>query len=135
MTKRAKLRVWTLIVLVSIAIAIALRYLFLENLALSYMGTTPRTGIFKPEYTWMEITSEDQRQYYLEEFQLKLPEIDFSNNNMIISKHKIYKAYYAKYECSCDGAPNGLAVFNYLSSRKKIYIYKIPKILISQGVG
>lgn len=57
MTKRAKLRVWTLIVLVSIAIAIALRYLFLENLTLSYMGTTPRNGIFNPGYTWMEITS------------------------------------------------------------------------------
>lgn len=135
MTKRAKLRVWTLIGLVIIAVTVALRYLFLENLALSYMGTTPRNGIFNPEYTWMEITSEDQRQYYLEEFQLKLPEIDFDQNNMIISKHKIYKAYYTKYECSCDGAPDGLAVFNYLSSRKKFYIYKIPKILISQGVG
>ncbi|ULO08493.1 hypothetical protein H1230_06715 [Paenibacillus sp. 19GGS1-52] len=135
MSKRTKLILRTIIALIGIVVLVTLRYIFLANLNLSYEGTTQRNDKFTPEYTWIEITSESQKQYYLDEYQLKLPIIDFNKNYMIISKYKIYKAYYTKHECICEGAPEGLAIFNYFSSQKNYYIYRIPKILISQGIG
>ena len=104
----------------------------LGTLALS-KGTEPDE--FFNDEDWLVITGEEQRQNWIESG-YKLPSVNFKENFIVLSSFKI-KNLYKKRGCDeCTGVPNGFALYDYFNSDEGIYyIYAIPPIRLSQGVG
>ncbi len=87
------------------------------------------------EFEWIIISGEEQRKNWEEEGYV-IPLIDFSKNNLIISRHKISKLYRKAFNDPCLGVPDGKAIFDKKNSDKNFYyFYLMPKIVLSQGVG
>ena len=84
---------------------------------------------------WLVITGEDQRKHWVEAG-YNLPSVDFKKRFIVLSNHKI-KALYKEDSCDvCTGVPNGFALYDYFkTSQGTFYIYEIPAIWLSQGVG
>jgi hypothetical protein len=111
-----------------------------EKIALKELGAIELSkgnkehDFFDDEY-WLVITGDEQRTNWVESG-YKLPQVDFDKTFIILSNHKI-KALYKEDGCdACTGVPNGFAVYDYFNSTEgAYYIYEIPSIWLSQGVG
>lgn len=88
------------------------------------------------DYDWFLVTQKNQYQNWISAG-LGLPECDFSKNYLILSRYKIESLYYhPNYIDECCGAPPGFAELkSNKSERGKVYIYIMPKIMLSQGIG
>lgn len=138
----------TKVVALLIIISIATTYVFFrfnviwtgEKIDLSELGTFKLAkGMDEHEFfddqDWLIITSEEQRLNW-QESGYNLPAVDFKETFIILSNHKI-KGLYKEDGCDvCVGVPNGFALYDYFNSNKgTYYIYAIPAIWLSQGVG
>lgn len=84
---------------------------------------------------WLIITSEDQRLNW-KDSGYNLPVVNFKETFIVLSNHKIKKLYKEDSCDACTGVPNGFALYDFFNSDKgTYYIYSIPAIWLSQGVG
>lgn len=84
---------------------------------------------------WVIVTNKTQKQNFELEGYI-LPEIDFNKNFIIISKFKIKKLYKKSKKNNCTGGYDGIAIFNIKESNEELYyIYLMPPLLLSQGIG
>jgi hypothetical protein len=109
--------------------------LLLQKIPIQYVGELDATKNlpfikypYNSEYTWFINWLADG---------LSLPHCDFSKNYLILSQYKIDRLYFhPNHIDECCGAPPGFADLNRLASKShKVYIYKMPKILLTQGIG
>ena len=117
--------------------------LLLQEIPIVYLGELEATNNlpfikypYNSEYTWFMITGAPQYNNWIADG-LSLPLCDFSNNYLILSQYKIDSLYFhPNYIDECCGAPPGFTDLNRLGSKShKVYIYKMPKILLTQGIG
>lgn len=89
-----------------------------------------------PEYTWFIVSNQPQYENWLADG-LSLPPCDFSKNYLILSQYKINGIYFSpNYIDECCGAPPGFADLDRIhSTNHKVYIYKMPKVLLTQAIG
>jgi hypothetical protein len=129
-------------------ICIAVAYLYYrfnviwtgEKIDVKELGTievskeTEKYNFFDDE-DWLIITGEEQRKNWIASG-YPLPRVDFKKSFIVLSNYKM-KAIYQENGCdSCTGVPNGFALYDYFNSVKgTYYIYEIPAIRLSQGVG
>jgi hypothetical protein len=92
-------------------------------------------GDFFDDADWLIITAEEQRLNWRKSG-YNLPSVNFKERFIILSNHRI-KALYKENGCDeCTGVPNGFALYDYLGTDSRMYyIYTIPVIRLSQGVG
>lgn len=86
-------------------------------------------------FEWIIICEESQRINLMKEG-YTIPDIDFSKNNLIISRYKISRLYQKACDNPYTGVPDGRVVFDKKNSNEDFYyFYLIPKVKLSQGVG
>jgi len=117
--------------------------LLLQKIPIEYVGELGATKNlpfikypYNSEYTWFMVTGETQYNNWIADG-LLLPPCDFSKNYLILSQYKVNRLYFhPNYIDECCGAPPGFADLNRIGSKnRKVYIYKMPKILLTQGIG
>jgi hypothetical protein len=138
----------TKVIALGIIIVVATIYLFFkfnivwtgEKIELKELGTLKlETGTdehhFFDNQDWLVITGEEQRLNWTESG-YNLPAVNFQETFIVLSNHKI-RGIYKEDSCDvCTGVPNGFALYDYFNSDKgTYYIYSIPTIWLSQGVG
>jgi hypothetical protein len=139
-----KFRLIAILLLLALALATwSWKQMFLQEIPIKYVceidviNTLPFIKYpNKSHYIWFMITSRPQYENWLKE-DLKLPPNDFSESYLIISKYKIDGLYFSpKYVDNCVGAPPGFIDFDRgQSTAHKAYIYKMPKIILTQALG
>lgn len=86
-------------------------------------------------YDWFIVSSNTQRNN-LEDDGYVLPEVDFSEFFLIISRYKILKLYRRAWVNPCTGVPDGRPRFDKNTSKEdQYYLYLMPRVWLSQGVG
>lgn len=137
-----KIYVFLLILALIIVIFILMnKYLFKKRIEINYIGSyqyfdknSNYTNYFNSN-DWVIISNKQQRKNWIESGYI-IPEIDFNKNNIIISKYKIIKLYHKKYINRCSGVYDGIVIFNKRKSDNNFYyIYIMPKIILTQGIG
>jgi hypothetical protein len=84
---------------------------------------------------WIILTNEHQKVNW-ERAGYIIPLVDFNKNFIIISRYKISSLYQKAGTNKCLGVPDGKAVFDKANSNTNFfYIYLMPTIMLSQGVG
>lgn len=87
------------------------------------------------ELEWFILHDTDHVKNW-EKFGYVVPQIDFKNHYLIMSKYKILKLYQKPGCDECTGVPDGEAIFDKENSDKgSYYFYLMPKVMLSQGVG
>jgi len=87
------------------------------------------------DFEWIKISGEEQKKN-LEQEGYVIPYIDFDKNYLILSRYKISKLYLKAGRSKCSGVPDGRAIFDKENSNTDFYyIYLMPRIMLSQGVG
>jgi len=86
-------------------------------------------------FDWFIVSSDKQKDILVKAGYF-LPDVNFENNNLIVSRFKISKLYRSIGNNPDLGIPDGRAVFDKRnSSYGCYYLYLMPKIMLSQGVG
>lgn len=86
-------------------------------------------------FNWFIVSTVTQR-INLEESGYHLPEIDFNKHYLILSRFKISKLYQSIFKCPCSGVPKGRLYFDKENSKDdSYYVYLMPPIMLSQGIG
>jgi hypothetical protein len=141
-TKKFKISIFVFLLL-AFLVLLNWKPLLLQKIPIEYVGELEATKNlpfikypFNGEYTWFMITGEPQYKNWHADG-LSLPDCDFSKNYLILSQYKIDRLYFhPNYIDECCGAPPGFADLNRLGSKShKVYIYKMPRILLTQGIG
>jgi len=137
-----KIYVYLLIIVFIIVIFISMKnYIFKKRIELNYIGSyqyfeknSNYTNYFNSN-DWVIISNKQQRKNWIESGYI-IPKIDFNKNFIIISKYKIIKLYQKKYINRCSGVSDGIVIFNKRKSDSNFYyIYLMPKIMLTQGIG
>ena len=126
-----------IIIVIFTLIILFILYIFIgDKINISYIKTT-NANIEWGEIpgNWFIITHREQYNNWLKKG-LELPIVDFNNNFLIVSKLKIFRLYKSKIINGDCGAYDGIAIYNFISSKpNKYYIYIMDKIWLSQGIG
>lgn len=86
-------------------------------------------------YEWFIVTNENQRSN-LEIEGYIIPSVDFNQNYLILSRYKILSLYIKKFCFQCSRVPEGKVIFDKLKSKDDTYyIYRMPRIMLIQGIG
>ncbi len=131
-----------LLIFASIIIFIIMKnFLFIKRIELNYIGSYQydnKNSNFDNYFylnDWVIISNEQQRKNWKESGYI-LPEINFNKQYIIISKYKIDKLYQKKYINKCSGVYDSKVIFDKKNSNIDFYyIYIMPKIMLTQGVG
>lgn len=136
---RKKKHIIYLIIIPAFILIILFSYFFInkgERLNITYV-TTAKSNIQFGEIpgNWFMITHKEQYDNWVKKG-LELPDVDFNRNYLIISKVKINKLYKSKYINEDCGVHDGIALYSIFGSQQHLYyIYKMDKIILSQGIG
>lgn len=121
---------------------ISAKYLIVgKELALSYIADQDfssldfsYTGGLKV-FDWFIVSSDAQKNNLTKRGYI-LPNVDFENNYLIVSRYKISKLFRCLGKNREIGVPNGRAIFDKETSIDgRYYLYLAPRIMLSQGVG
>jgi hypothetical protein len=110
---------------------------YIRTLKISYnLPFASHKYIIYPDYTWFIVSQENQYRYWITDG-LPLPTCDFSKNYLIVSKYKLKKLFFnPKWIDPCCGVPSGYADIDRMGSEThRVYIYRMPRILLAQALG
>lgn len=122
------------------AIVFFIFLLFFHELSISYYSSKIYDESFNYSLglvyeDWLIIANDNQRLNLVNDG-YEIPENDFKNNFMILSKYKIKGVYYFNFCDKCTGLPDGIAIFDKNKSNKnEYYLYTMPPVWLSQAAG
>jgi hypothetical protein len=140
MFKGKHVMIIVLIIIILLGIIIVWGLSKIHKMEISYINsvdinTKLPEGIGLNYEDWFIVTSQEQRSN-LVNIGYVLPEVDFKEKFLVITRFKIRSLYYVNYCDVCTGFPVGLPIFDKKGSSKNLYyIYTMPPIWLSQAAG
>ncbi len=90
---------------------------------------------FLNSFEWVILSNEEQKKNW-EDAGYIIPFVNFEKNYIIISRYKILKLYQKGSKSECTGVSDGKIIFDKEGSDSNLYyIYLMPNVMLSQGIG